>query len=194
MILTQDNEYAVVLDACVLVPISLCDTLLRLAEEPALYRPLWSEDILKEVGDALEKKLNRSSVQRNRRLNEMRNAFPEASIDVPADLVGALDCIPDPNDRHVLAAAIRGSANAIITANARHFPLECVRQYDVVCQTPDEFLVHQFHLAPEQVLGKLDAQGANLGKDRLFVTARLRAMVPNFSALVEFGRFGQEGD
>ena len=49
MILTRDNECAVLLDACVLVPMPLCDTLLRLAEEPALYRPLWSERILLEV-------------------------------------------------------------------------------------------------------------------------------------------------
>jgi hypothetical protein len=53
MILTQDNEYAAVLDACVLVPMPLCDTLLRLAEDPAMYRPLWSEAILTEVATAL---------------------------------------------------------------------------------------------------------------------------------------------
>jgi hypothetical protein len=58
MILTPDNEYAALLDACVLVPMCLCDTLLRLAEEPAMYRPLWSDAILQEVGDALETKLH----------------------------------------------------------------------------------------------------------------------------------------
>jgi hypothetical protein len=57
MILTQDNEYAALLDACVLVPMCLCDTLLRLAEEPAMYRPLWSNEILQEVGTALETKI-----------------------------------------------------------------------------------------------------------------------------------------
>jgi len=63
MILTPDNEYAVVLDACVLVPMPLCDTLLRLAEEPAMYRPMWSEEILQEVGAALEKRLKRTPAQ-----------------------------------------------------------------------------------------------------------------------------------
>jgi hypothetical protein len=56
MILNQDNEYAALLDACVLVPMCLCDTLLRFAEYPAMYRPLWSSEILQEVGDALESK------------------------------------------------------------------------------------------------------------------------------------------
>ena len=57
MILNQDNEYAALLDACVLVPMCLCDALLRLAEHPAMYRPLWSSEILREVGDALESKI-----------------------------------------------------------------------------------------------------------------------------------------
>jgi hypothetical protein len=49
LILTLDNEYAAVLDACVLVPMPLCDTLLRCAEDPGLFRALWSEQILEEV-------------------------------------------------------------------------------------------------------------------------------------------------
>jgi hypothetical protein len=55
MILTPDNEYTVLLDACVLAPMPLCETLLRLAEEPALYRPLWSDSILQAVGKASER-------------------------------------------------------------------------------------------------------------------------------------------
>ena len=187
MISAQDNEYVVLLDACVLVPMPLCDTLLRLAEEPAFYRPLWSEEILQEVGDALEKKLHRSPIQVRRRLAQMREAFPEASVDVPADLIPAMVRIPDPNDRHVLAAAICGNANAIITVNTRHFPAECLGQYGIEFQTPDEFLAYQFHLDPEQILEKLDGQSSNIGKDRRYIIERLRVMVPTFAALVEYG-------
>jgi len=185
MISTQDNEYAVVLDACVLVPMPLCDTLLRLAEEPALYRPLWSEEILREVADTLEKKLHRTATQRERRISSMRDAFPEAIVNVPDDLVQAITGMPDLNDRHVVAAAIRGSANAIITANTKHFPAECLGEYDIICQTPDEFLVHQFHLTPEQVLEKLDAQAANIGEKRSFIVEGLRSMTPGFSKLID---------
>jgi len=64
MILNQNNEYAAVLDACVLAPMPLCDTLLRLAEDPAFYRPLWSEEMLREVGDVIENRLGYSREQR----------------------------------------------------------------------------------------------------------------------------------
>ncbi len=63
-------RYTAVLDACVLVPMPLCDTLLRLAEEPAVYRPVWSEQILLEVGNALENNLHRSRFQRERRIHD----------------------------------------------------------------------------------------------------------------------------
>jgi len=80
MILNQNNEYAVLLDACVLAPMPLCDTLLRLAEHPAFFRPLWSEKILEEVGNVLEQKLGYSQPQRERRLAAMRRAFPESVV------------------------------------------------------------------------------------------------------------------
>lgn len=189
MTLTQDNEYAVILDACVLVPMPLCDTLLRLAEEPAIYRPLWSEKILEEVGKALEQKLNRSPFQRERRICAMRGAFPEAEVFYPSDLIQAMSCIPDPEDRHVLAAAISGSAQAIVTFNTKHFPSDCVGQYGIVRQTPDEFLIHQFRLSSEHVLQKLDNQAAAHGRERSSLLQSLQKLVPSFVALIELGIF-----
>ena len=185
MILTQDNEYATVLDACVLVPMPLCDTLLRLAEDPAMYRPLWSEPILAEVATALGRDLRLTPVQIERRLRSMREAFPEASISIPPELPPALNGIPDPGDQHVLAAAIRGQAHAIVTRNVRHFPDVYIHSYNVLCQTPDDFLTHQFHLNPAQVLEKLDAQAAAIRQGRDQVIALLMPMVPGFIALVE---------
>lgn len=91
MILTPDNEYAAVLDACVLAPMSLCDTLLRLAEQPAMYRPLWSKQILEEVGAALRKKIGLTEAQCNHRIAQMRSAFPEAELIVPGTLLQAFD-------------------------------------------------------------------------------------------------------
>jgi predicted nucleic acid-binding protein len=186
MILTPDNEYTVLLDACVLVPMPLCETLLRLAEEPALYRPLWSDSILQEVGTALDR-MKYSPEQVKRRLDAMRITFPEAFVPVPRDLIQALTCIPDPKDRHVLAAAIRGKADAILTLNDRDFPSECLAQYEIDRMSPDEFLIHQYHLNPGAVLDKLDAQAVAIRETREAVTRRFRErfQAPRFADLVE---------
>jgi predicted nucleic acid-binding protein len=185
MIFTQENEYAAVLDACVLVPMALCDLLLRLAEEPAMYRPLWSEQILTEMAKALKTKLHRSAEAVAWRRQQMKEAFPEAMVTVPPDLLKAVECIPDKNDRHVLAAAIMARANTIVTQNTRHFPKHCLDQYGVLCQTADDFLAHQYHLYPQLVLDKLDDQGAGISQNREFVVASLKKSAPKFCELVE---------
>lgn len=185
MILSQDNEYAALLDACVLVPMCLCDTLLRLAEEPAMYRPLWSEEILQEVGDALESKLRLSSAQRERRIGAMRQAFPEAIIRPPECLGESLTGIPDRDDKHVLAAAIAGHAHVIVTNNLKDFPQEYLAQFDILCQSADDFLIGQFHLNPSLVLAKLDGQAINIRRQRDDIFIPLKQVVPQFVALVE---------
>ena len=186
MILTPANEYSVVLDASVLVPMPLCDLLLRLAEEPAFYRPLWSDQILQEVGNTLEE-LGYSEFQRARRLKFMHDHFPEALLGVPAELASAVLSIPDEGDRHVVAAAIRGKADAIPTLNLRDFPQECLNQHGITVASPDEFLIDQFHLNPEGMLDKIDAQATAIGNDRSQITARLRnwLQAPKFADLID---------
>lgn len=185
MIFTQENEYSAVLDACVLVPVSLCDLLLRLAEEPAMYRPLWSEQILKEMTKAMKTKLHRSAEEVAWRRDQMDAAFPEAMVPVPCELLRAVECIPDADDRHVLAAAIMAHANTIVTQNTKHFPKDCLEKFGVLCQTADDFLIHQYHLCPQLVLDKLDDQGAGISQDREYVIASLKIAAPEFSRLVE---------
>jgi hypothetical protein len=65
--LSTTNQYIVLLDACVLAPMPLCDLLLRLAEEPAFFVPRWSADILREVSSTL-RKFGYSDAQVERRL------------------------------------------------------------------------------------------------------------------------------
>jgi predicted nucleic acid-binding protein len=185
MIFTAGNEYSAVLDACVLVPMALCDLLLRVAEEPAMYRPVWSEQILTEMGRALKIKLRRSSEEVAWRRQQMKEAFPEAMVTVPSALLKAVECIPDKDDRHVLAAAIIARADAIVTQNTRHFPKDCCQKYGVLCQTPEDFLIDQYHLLPQLVLDKLDDQAAGISQNREFVVASLKASVPKFCKLVD---------
>jgi len=189
MIFTPGNDDSAVLDACVLVPMALCDLLLRLAEEPAMYRPVWSEQILTEMAKALKTKLRRSSEDVAWRRQQMQEAFPEAIVTVPSALLRAVECIPDKDDRHVLAAAIMAHADAIVTQNIRRFPKDCCGKYGVRRQTPDDFLIDQYHLHPQLVLDKLDDQAAGISQNRDFVVARLKGSVPKFCELVDTTRF-----
>jgi transposase InsO family protein len=112
-------RYTAVLDACVLVPIALADTLLRVAEK-GLYRPLWTDRILSEAQAALEE--IHPSIDVSKRFASMREAFDDSLITGWEDLEGGLS-LPDEDDRHVVAAAIKGGAQAIITANLADFPI-----------------------------------------------------------------------
>jgi predicted nucleic acid-binding protein len=186
MILTLDNEYSVVLDACVLAPMPLCDTLLRCAEEPALYRVLWSEQTLEEVDRTLQK-FGYTDEQAKRRLRKMREAFPEASIFVPPGLLAAVPEIPDPDDRHVVAAAIHTHAHVIVTTNLKHFPQAALAPHQILIQGPDDFLVHQFHLNPDRMLEILDTQASGSRQRRSDVLARLEGGLPEFCKLAKEG-------
>ena len=95
----------------------------------------------------------------------MKEAFPEAMVTVPSALLKAVECIPDKDDRHVLAAAIMARADAIVTQNTRHFPKTAARRYGVRCQTPEDFLVDQYRLHPQLVLDKLDDQAAGISRE-----------------------------
>lgn len=151
------NQYVAVLDTCVLAPMPLCDTLLRLAEDPALFLPRWTDDILRELRSTLLR-MGYSKAQAQRWITAMGTAFEDAKVTGHEDLVGSMT--NDPKDRHVLAAAVRCGAQAIITANIRHFPAASVRPYDVDVITPDDFLIHQFHLNAELLREKLAAQAS----------------------------------
>ncbi len=115
----------------------------------------------------------------------MIQAFPEAMVSVPHELLRAVECIPDKEDRHVLAAAIMARANTIVTQNTKHFPKECLDQYGVICQTADEFLIHQYHLSPQLILDKLDDQASGISQDRKYVVASLRVFAGGFGNLLE---------
>ena len=94
-------RYTAVLDACVLVPIALADTLLRVAEK-GLYRPLWSGRILAEAQAATEE--IHPGIDTAKRFAQMREAFDDALVSGWEELEGGLS-LPDQDDRHVLADA-----------------------------------------------------------------------------------------
>ncbi len=75
----------------------------------------------------------------------MESAFPDADIKNYEDLIDGLS-LPDAEDRHVLAAAIRGKADVIITCNTKDFPSKIMAKFDLEAQHPDEFILNLISL------------------------------------------------
>src|SRR5688572_18901397 len=117
----------VVLDACVLVPAALRDTLLTLFNA-GLYEARWSESILEEVERVLTRMVG--TVRAENLIDTIREAFPEADV---ADYQPLVDEMPtrDPADRHVLAIAVACGARFIVTSNIRDFPEAALRPLNV---------------------------------------------------------------
>ena len=146
--------FAVVVDTCVLYPAHLRDTLLRLAER-GLFRALWSADIIDELHRNLVKAgIDSGAV--DHLVGEMNGAFPDAEVTGFHSLVDSMTC--DPKDRHVLAAAVRAAAAAIVTFNLRDFPGASVDPYEIEVIHPDTFLLDHLDLAPVVVLDQLSRQ------------------------------------
>ncbi len=114
-------DYHVVLDACVLIPMPLADALVRMAEAPKLYLPMWSQRIMDEVTRNLISKWDMPAEKAHRREEEIHHHFPEAWVEGFEPLIDSMT--NNPGDRHVLAAAVRSHSELIVTYNRRHFPV-----------------------------------------------------------------------
>jgi hypothetical protein len=117
-----------------------------------LFRAKWSAGVHEEWMTALLRNrpdLSREKLERTRML--MDKAAEDALVTGYEDLIDGLR-LPDPDDRHVLAAAIRGRVDVIVTANVRDFPAEVLTPFGIDAQHPDEFIVHLLDLSPGLVL------------------------------------------
>jgi PIN domain len=117
-----------------------------------LFRAKWTDEIHDEwIRNLLinRQDLTSEKLERTRRL--MDQAVMDALITDYQDLVPSLT-LPDANDRHVLAAAIKTGAQGIITFNLKDFPASTLARYDIEAQHPDEFIVHQFNLDQAKVV------------------------------------------
>jgi predicted nucleic acid-binding protein len=148
-----------VLDACILIPIRLTTLLLWLAEA-RVFEPLWSATILDEVERNLPE-VGVSKAAASRRVGMMRTAFgSEAMVDGYTGLIDDLAC--EPKDRHVLAAAIAGGAEAIVTSNVKDFPDESVASYGIKVVDPDSFLLHLLSTQEKAEFDALERGSAEL--------------------------------
>ena len=157
-------RYTALLDACVLFPIAVCDSLMSVAAT-GLFAPKWTLRIEGEWTRSLEKKYERAPGTFATRRDAMREAFPDWEVQAPAwqALEGGL-ALPDPDDRHVLAAAIAGHADCIVTANLKDFPAAALAPFGLEAIHPDQFLVAQLDLDQVAVLTAFKEQRRRLKK------------------------------
>jgi predicted nucleic acid-binding protein len=137
--------FIVLYDASVLYPSTLRDLLIRIAQS-GLVQAKWTERILDEVFESLGRQrpdLDPDKLDRTRTL--MGAAVRDWKVVGYEQLVDALK-LPDPDDRHVLAAAVRARAQVIVTSNLRDFPAEDLRAWDIDPKSPDQFIRDQISL------------------------------------------------
>jgi len=154
-------SFGVFYDANVLYPAALRNLLMHLALT-GLFRAKWSAAVHEEwISNLLDNRpdLTRAKLERTRALMD-RHAI-DALVTGYEDLIPGIE-LPDPNDRHVVAAAIRGRADVIVTMNVRDFPPEAIARFGLEAQHPDEFILHLLDLAPGAVVGAAQAHRESL--------------------------------
>ncbi|WP_280475301.1 PIN domain-containing protein [Nocardia farcinica] len=132
-------------DANVLYGNTLRDMLIRLARS-GVVQAKWTDAILDETMRTLAAKRPHIAESKLNRLRELIvAAVPDCLVEGYEPLIAGLR-LPDPDDRHVLAAAIKAGAQVIVTANLADFPAAQLRQWNIEARGPDEFVLDQVHL------------------------------------------------
>lgn len=170
-------KYIVVYDACVFYPAPVRDILIELAQPGNdLFQAKWTRQIEGEWIRNLAE--NRSDIPIER-LQEtaqcMVAAVPDCIVANYQDLIPSLQ-LPDVDDRHVFAAAIRCKAQAIITFNLKDFPAAYLLDYDIEPIHPDIFLINQFDLSQAKVLDAVKNIRSRLKNPRIIATQYLSTL------------------
>lgn len=156
----------VLLDANILYPAPVRDIFLELAAGD-LFRACWTDDIHEEWINSLlrnEPHRKRDDLERTREL--MNRHTRDSLVTGHREIISSID-LPDTGDRHVLAGAIAGDCDTIITWNLKHFPNEILSQHGIVAENPDAFLCGQLSQAPETVCTSLRKIRGRLKKPKM---------------------------
>jgi len=184
------SSFTALYDACVLYPAPLRDLLMHLALID-LYRAKWSAQIHEEwIRNVLSDRPDLSRAQLERTRDLMNQNVRDCLVENYEDLIEAVH-LPDPDDRHVLAAAIRSSADVIVTNNLKDFPKIVLDKYGIEAQHPDEFIMHLIDLSPAKVCMAVKNHHQSLKNppktiEEYFATLEKQALPQTISTLREF--------
>lgn len=141
------SDYTALLDANILYSAPMRDIFLQLAVAD-LFQVKWTQDIHREWIEALlnkEPHRKRTDLERTQRLMDL--ATRDCLVYGYEPLISSLN-LPDPQDRHVLAAAIVGRCDVIVTQNLKDFPSDALSSSGIEAQHPDDFLSYHLNLSP----------------------------------------------
>ncbi len=157
-----------------------------------LYRAKWTNEIHEEwIGSLLKNRTDLTRVQLERTRDLMNANVRDCLVTGYENLIPALT-LPDPDDRHVLAAAIRSGADLIVTFNLQDFPEAALKPFGIEAQHPDSFLTYQLDLAPNLVCAAAKRHRASLKKppkdvDEYLQTLEAQSLAQTVSRLRQFG-------
>ena len=181
------TNFTVLYDASVLYPAPLRDLLVWVAVK-GLVRAKWTDEIQEEwLRNLLERRPDLEEQRLRRTQQLMGRALPDARVTGYEALIEGLE-LPDPDDCHVLAAAIRAGAQVIVTENVRHFLAATLVQYGIEAERPDAFLLGLIDTDQRLFVEAVRAQLATLTnpektKDELLETLRQNGLVQTVAAL-----------
>ena len=160
------NRFTALLDACALAGALQRNLLLSLAEAE-LFRPRWTprirDETEKAVREILERKNDPLSSDKARKVRTaMQSAFEDAMVHGHEILETSFPKLPDENDRHVVAAALKTRASVIVTDNLRDFPKPILAPLDLEAITPDEFIANSIDLDPRTAMNAIEVMRRRL--------------------------------
>ena len=155
-----------VFDACILYPFHLRNVIVQAAVD-RLVHARWTDEIHDEWMRNLVANAPDLSVDRLDATKQLMTiALPDATVSGYEKHIETIS-LPDPGDRHVVAAAIEAKATHILTWNLRHFPARALKAHGLVCRTPDAFLADLYDQVPQLLLASLANARRNLSKSGL---------------------------
>jgi len=184
------TNFSALYDSCVLYPAPLRDLLMYLALTD-LYRAKWTNQIHEEwIRNVVANRPDLSRNQLEKTRDKMNENILDCLVEGYESLLPGLT-LPDPNDCHVLSAAIRSNSSVIVTYNLKDFPEKNISQYGIEAQHPDQFILHLIDLAPDVVCTAVKDHRTALKNppktvEEYFETLKKQRLTKSASRLSEF--------
>lgn len=174
------NRYTAFIDACTLVSVWRRNLLLTLAEAE-FFRVRWSEKVLEETERAITRLMDERSIADSRAraaqsVASMRAAFPEALVEDFGLFEATTYGLPDRNDEHVLAAAIKTQAQALVTENLSDFPASVLAPLAIEARSADDFIADTIALEEGRAVAAINRMRLRLKRPELTPEDMLRSL------------------